>query len=129
MPGAPHAPFGPGRLLAVLAVLAQIMLGAALPAHAMAAGLDTGAFPICHAGDPADDAGKAPAGHPVHDGDCALCPVCHVLAAAALPAPPAPPPPRPDRVVAAVAFVPPARAPPGAAVSPAIYPTGPPSLI
>lgn len=114
-----------GLFLALLALLAQLELGALVP-RAEAASLLRDSSVICHSGEETDD----PAQPRQHDpADCALCTICVSLTAQ--PAPvlsgsPVLPPPR-GVLVARTAVLPPATAPP-AAVRLSAQPRAPPSL-
>jgi hypothetical protein len=121
----------PGSLFAaLLAVAAQIMLGALGPAgiasRDAAAGAERVAV-ICHAPDPGDPAVPA-APAPRHGLDCLLCPLCQTLAPAAAVLASATALPAPRLVALGIATPPPpARAPPPAPLA-AAYPRGPPVL-
>jgi len=111
-------------LVAALLLLGQAAFG---PGAAMSASADPlDAIRICHA---SADQTPAPAQPPAHRTECLLCVICHALngpavlpaAAAAALAPSAP-------VVAALALLPPSRAPQPPPFLAAGYPTGPPIL-
>jgi hypothetical protein len=117
-----------GLLLAVMALMGQLAVGAAVPLQDEAAErLNTfeAALILCHSGTGSTPSQQAPLHHHF---DCALCPLCQVLAhysvvltsAPFLPEPPAGMTLRTRGVAAA-------RAPPAPAVASA-YPRGPPSL-
>jgi len=106
-----------GMFAALLALIAQIALGAAAPeaelrlaaANAAVAALD--AAPICHT----DDAGNpAPGQRPSHSNDCLACPLCVVAHApvVALVVPPVAIPAPPETLADRSELPPPATAPP-----------------
>ena len=106
-----------GMLAALLALIAQVALGAAAPqaelrlaaANSVAAAL--AAAPICHA-DEADN--DAPGQKPAHSNDCLTCPLCTSAHAPtfALAAPPVAVPAPPELLAARPELPPPATAPP-----------------
>lgn len=124
----------PGLLVAVLALFSLVALRPAMPDPVAPQVLALqaspfGDIPICHAEAPGNPDGTEPSGHAHHGMACALCPACHALAAAAVVPDPGTPLPAPPVMPAARnASLPPARAPPAAAVLAATYPTGPPRL-
>lgn len=97
-----------GLFLALLAVLAQVTMAAAMPRLLPGQIADTAV--ICHQDNGASPAPQAP---PHHAPDCLLCVFCHHLGAPAAlaAAPPVLPAPR-IRVIAPAAVPPPSTAPP-----------------
>jgi len=119
--------------VAILALLSLVALRPAMPdpvaPQVPALASPFGDIPICHADTPGSPDGTEPSGHAHHGMACALCPACHALAAAAVvPDPGTPLPALPAVPALRHAFLPPAHAPPAAAVLAATYPTGPPRL-
>jgi hypothetical protein len=98
------------QLLTLLALVAQLAIGAIVPPMPVLAATADG-VPICHGGQQPVDAPS-----PMHPADCLLCPICVALAGPAVLLPasgPALPTPR-IRVFALAAPPPPATAPPAA---------------
>lgn len=112
----------PGLLLTMLALVVQLAFGAVVPRPEVALALDE-ARTICHA--PASpDGAPTPSRHPMPD--CQFCPLCVSLATPGMVLPgAAPQPPLPQVVAFHRPAVPPATAPPVAAVLSA-QPRGPP---
>ena len=119
-----------GLIMAVLALLGQIAVGAIVPYQdRLPVQASFADVPICHSELPDSSDGQAPTDHSRHGMPCALCPVCHALTATLiLPGPAVVLPVSPATPLARLTLLPPARAPPAAAVLAATYPTGPPSL-
>jgi len=115
-----------GLFLALLALVAQMAFGAAVPGPEMTLVLN-GAGVICHAGAPS---GSTPPPHHHHMPDCQFCPLCMSLAAPGIVLPsagPTPPSP-PVATLRLPGLPPPATAPPIAAML-AARPRGPPILV
>jgi hypothetical protein len=102
--------------LAALAVIGQILVGAALPPQLVAVVADVlgGGVPICHS-DPSGNQAPTP-DRPTHDNDCALCPICALIGHTAVLLPAGPP----DLAVSVAAITPAVSRPPA---------TGPPAPI
>jgi len=118
-----------GLWTTVLALAGQVALGAVVPGPEMGeAGRRSLPFTIaiCHAGGTTDSDSGAPQPH--RQGNCALCPFCLAFAqAATLSSPPLIYFHYEPTQIVALAFVPPARAPPLRHLT--TYPTGPPILV
>lgn len=115
----------PGLVLAALALLCQLALGAVLP-HAASAQAASGIETIgtlCIADAPAHTPG-----HHQHRGDCALCPLCLSMAAQAVLPVAAPPLPLPRSEAAPPATLPPLARGPPAPRRLLAFPRGPPVL-
>ncbi len=118
----------PGFIVAVLALISQLALGAVvLPDHTPADGIAalTAAMVDCAPTTPGGQPDRTP-GH--HDDSGALCPLSVALALPSVILTPTPFLPPPPLVLAVrMAHLPPARAPPNR-VPDAAYPRGPPAL-
>ena len=115
-----------GLFLALLALVAQMAFGAAVPGPEMTLVLN-GAGVICHAGAPS---GSTPPPHHHHMPDCQFCPLCMSLATqgVVLPSAVAHPPPPQLADFRRPGLPPPATAPPLKALL-AAQPRGPPVLV
>jgi hypothetical protein len=111
-------------LLTLLALAAQLAMGASVPSVAAFAVAD-GGVPICHGGeDPVD----TPAPH--HPADCVLCPLCIAMTgASAMLQASGPVVPAPRAVAIGLAAPPPPSTAPPAARRYAAQPRAPPSLV
>ena len=111
-----------GRLLAILALMAQCAFGAGLQLPAPLAAL-ADATTICHPHETSDEAPRAP-----HSpADCPICPLCVSLSVPGLTIAAGPSLSVPPVVmVARAAVLPPATAPPSSTVALAAGPRGPP---
>jgi hypothetical protein len=113
-----------GLLFTLLALMAQLASGAAVPRTEAVATL-TNAATICHADETSDQA--PPAQH--HPASCPICPLCVSLSAPALALAIHPALPTPSVIIAACSVVlPPATAPPAIDVL-AARPRGPPAIL
>ena len=122
-----HLPAGlNGLLLALVALAMQLAAFGIVPFSGAGAGLDRLlATSICHT--EAADHGNAPTPH--HTPECAVCPLCQAIAhAGVILASPVAPFVAPVLVVARAFALPPARAPPSLAASPATA-RGPPATL
>lgn len=115
-----------GLFLALLALVAQLALGAVVPRPAIALVLDGGGV-ICHALAPTD--GTPSPAHHHRTPDCQFCPLCASLATPGIVLPGAGPHPPSPQIVAfrRPGLPPPATAPPVRALLFA-QPRGPPAL-
>jgi hypothetical protein len=115
---------GSGLFFALLALVAQLVSGAAMP-RMEALAVIAGATTICHAHETSDEAPASP-----HSpSDCLFCPLCVSLSAPALATMALPQLPRPLMVVVArAAILPPSTAPPITVVL-AARPRGPPNFL
>ena len=65
-----------GLLAVLLALMAQLGIGASVPRVGVFAQIAGAEAPLCHA---ADERGPNPAQPPIHPADCLVCPLCIVV--------------------------------------------------